>query len=272
MSVAASQTIRSDSETGVRRLFVLLCGFEIIPKTISTHGRGERFIMSEPISAYLLDTTSGWILLDTGLDEARTDDPVLAKHYFTDRGWAPPPVILPIHRLRGQLAQVGVDPGEIGHVILSHMHADHTGNLKHFRHARVSVQRAEYDYAFATGRDAAWIREDYDLPGVDWHLTEGDWDVLPGLSMVSTPGHTPGHQSAVVNLPSGETLVLTADAGDLWENFDEEVAPGASIGTDVALASIRRLKDLASRPGARLFLGHDPVFIQSVKLAPDSYE
>ena len=54
------------SVTSVRRLFVLLCGFEFLPKSISTRDMGRRFIMSEPISAYLLDTESGWILLDTG--------------------------------------------------------------------------------------------------------------------------------------------------------------------------------------------------------------
>lgn len=259
-------------ETEVRRLFVLLCGFEIIPKTISTMGRGERFIMSEPISAYLMDTEAGWILFDTGLDEARTDDPLLAQRFFVDRGWAPPPVVLPLHRLRAQLDQIGVGAEQIRHVILSHMHADHTGNLKHFLHARVSVQRAEYEYAFESGRDAGWIREDYDLPGLEWHLTDGDWDVMPGLSMIATPGHTPGHQSALVTLPSGHILVLTADAGDLQENFDEEIEPGASIGEAVSLASIRRLKALAARPGSTLFLGHDPNFIQSIKLAPAYYD
>ena len=48
--------------TSVRRLFVLLCGFEIIPKTVSTRDIGARFIISVPITAYLLDTVNGWVL------------------------------------------------------------------------------------------------------------------------------------------------------------------------------------------------------------------
>lgn len=272
MMAASERAAGTGSATRVRRLFVLLCGFEILPKTVSTRGRGGRFVMSEPISAYLLDTAAGWILFDTGLDEARTDNPDLARAFFTDRGWTPAPVVLPVHRLRAQLDEIGVRPHDIGQVILSHMHADHTGNLKHFPGARVSVQRVEHAHAFEDGRNAAWIREDYDLPGIDWHLTDGDWEVLPGFTMVSTPGHTPGHQSGLVTLPSGRTLVLTADAGDLRENFDEEIAPGESIGEAVSLESIRRLKALAGQPGAQLFLGHDPVFIQSIKLAPDFYD
>jgi hypothetical protein len=54
--------------TAVKRLYVLLCGFEVLPKTISTRDRGARFILSEPVCAYLLDTHSGWILLDAGLN------------------------------------------------------------------------------------------------------------------------------------------------------------------------------------------------------------
>ncbi len=69
--------------TSVRRLYVLLCGFEILPKTVSTRGLGGRFILSEPVCVYLLDTDRGWVLLDAGLnpangrDRVRMDKPVL---------------------------------------------------------------------------------------------------------------------------------------------------------------------------------------------------
>ena len=64
--------------THVSRLYILLCGYEIIPKTISTRDRGARFIMSEPISAYLLETGQGYILIDTGINSSLTNDPDLA--------------------------------------------------------------------------------------------------------------------------------------------------------------------------------------------------
>ena len=60
--------------TSIRRLYVLLCGFEIIPKTVSTRDIGARFIISVPITAYLLDTSEGWVLFDAGLDEANLRD------------------------------------------------------------------------------------------------------------------------------------------------------------------------------------------------------
>ena len=131
----------------IRRLFVLLCGFEILPKTISTRGRGGRFILSEPVCAYLLDTASGWVLLDAGMNPANGRDPARMQQKFWRLGMTAP-VIRDSHLLETQLAQLGVSFEDIGHVILSHLHYDHCGDLRRFPHARISVQRREYTHAF----------------------------------------------------------------------------------------------------------------------------
>src|SRR6185437_3332874 len=110
--------------TFVRRLFVLLCGFEILPKSISTRNRGRRFILSEPVCAYLLDTKTGWVLLDAGLNPANAHDPARMQERFWCRGMTAP-VIRAIHSLDTQLADLGVRIADIGHVILSHLHYNH---------------------------------------------------------------------------------------------------------------------------------------------------
>jgi N-acyl homoserine lactone hydrolase len=258
--------------TQVSKLYVLLCGFEIIPKTVSTRNCGGRFVMSEPISAYLLETAQGLILVDAGINSTLVNDPELAYQNFTAKGWFPVPVVYPEHELLTQLEQIGLRPHDIDHVILTHTHADHTGNLKHFRHARISIQRLEYEFAMSQPTSAAWIEADYNFPDLHWHIVEGDWPVLPGLEVISTRGHTPGHQSLVIELPHSGVLVLTADAGDLWENFDQEILPGEAVDDVAALASIRRLKQIAQERQGRLFLGHDPNFIQQIKLAPEYYD
>ncbi|CAF1414963.1 unnamed protein product [Adineta ricciae] len=261
--------------TSIRRLYVLLCGFEIIPKTISTKNLGGNIIMSEPISAYLLDTTAGWILIDSGIDETRIDDPDLAKTYFLDRGWKPLPVVLPMHRLTYQLSLIGVEPQMIKSIILTHTHADHTGNLKHFPNAKIYIQRQEYAYAFQSQETigSAWFRDDYDnRPETDWYLVDGDMNILPGLDLISTRGHTPGHQSVCVRLPSGMIAILTGDAGDLLENYEKEILPGETVDDQAALESIRRLNQLASLPNSHLFIGHDPILIQKLKIVPDYYD
>lgn len=257
--------------TSVRRLYVLLCGFEIMRKTISTRDRGGRFVLSEPISAYLLDTTEGWILLDAGFDRAAIAGPQEVQAFF-DRTGCYPPVVGDDHLIERQLAEIGVAPGEIRKVVLSHMHNDHTGFLKHMPQAEIWVQRAEHEYAHAPGLPGCYSPADYRDLGLDWRLVEGDWEVIPGLQMVSTRGHTPGHQSAVVELPRTGWVVLPFDVGDLAENFESEVLPGAACDDDDALAAIRRIKVLVAEHRALMILFHDPTAIQSLRLAPACYD
>lgn len=252
------------------KLYVLLCGFEIIPKTVSTRDRGQSFILSVPISAYLIETANGLVLFDTGINTDNIWDRDRAHRVFTESGWDPPPVVLPEHDLLGQLDRIGVRPSEVTQVVLSHMHADHTGNLKHFRHAPIVLQKAELEHAFSDPAPNAYFPSDYDMPDLNWQTVEGDWEAAPGLRLVSTRGHTPGHQSAVVELANTGRVVLTADAGDLWENFEEEVLPGESVDDEAALQSIRKLNALAAE--GHLFIGHDPQFVQRARLAPHFYD
>lgn len=256
--------------SAIRRLYVLLCGFEILPKTVSTRGRGGRFILSEPVCAYLLDTEQGWVLLDAGLNPANGRDPARIDAKFRRFGMSPP-VIRDGHLIETQLAQLGLRYQDIGHVILSHLHYDHGGCLRHLTHARISIQRREYQHAFGPEPGVAYFRDEYDDPRLQWELHDGDWQAMPGLRLIDTRGHTTGHQSAVVDLPSGATLVLPFDAGDLQENFDEEILPGEACDDSAALQAIRRLKSLAAAPGATCLLFHDPVAIQRMKLCPEFY-
>jgi N-acyl homoserine lactone hydrolase len=256
--------------TSVRRLFVLLCGFEILPKTVSTRDRGGRFILSEPVCAYLLDTESGWVLLDTGLNADNGLDRERMRTRFWDAGMAAP-VVRRDHLLKGQLAELGLAMGDIRHVILSHLHYDHCGNLPLLAHARISVQRREYEHAFGERPGGGYFRDEYDHPRLAWDLRDGDWQALPGLQLIDTRGHTPGHQSAVVTLPETGTVILPFDAGDLRENFAEEVLPGESCDDEAALRAIRRINTIAAGQPALVLLFHDPTEILRIRLSPLCY-
>jgi N-acyl homoserine lactone hydrolase len=256
--------------TSVKKLYILLCGFEIVPKTVSTQGLGERFVLSLPISAYLVETTTGFVLLDTGMNAAYLRDARAREKYFGKDSSYPPPVVLKQHDLRSQLHDIGLEPSDITHVVMSHLHYDHTGNLHHFKHTRVSVQRKELAHALSDAHNKSYIRADYNSPSLRWHEVDGDWQITPGLNAVFTPGHTPGHQSFIVDLPNSGRFVLSADTGDLLENFNDEILPGETSDPEAALASLRRLKLEAC--SGRLILGHDPMMIQTLPVAPQFYD
>ncbi len=267
MTLKPPAAAASAATTHVRRLFVLLCGFEILPKSISTRNRGQRFILSEPVCAYLLDTTTGWVLLDAGMNPANARDSARMQERFWRHGMTAP-VVRDVHLLEHQLAGIGVTAADISHVILSHLHYDHAGCLSLFSHARISIQRREYLHAFSADPGMAYFGDEYDDPRLQWELQDGDWEAMPGLRLLDTRGHTQGHQSALIDLPNSGPLILPFDAADLRENLDDEILPGESCDDAAALTAIRRLKTFL---GTTL-LFHDPVEIQSMRLAPAFYE
>lgn len=247
----------------VTALYPILNGIEVLDKSVSTYNTDRGTIVREPIMAYLLETDRGWVLIDTGCDIELLRDPERADRAFHGQ----PPIVAAEQELLAQLARVPLTAPEISMIVLTHLHGDHAGGLCSFRHAPVYIQRAEYEARKAD--PAVPARQCFDK--LDWRLLDGDAEPLPGLRLLSTPGHTPGHMSALVDLPQGGPIVLGIDAGDLVENFEHDIAPGGHVDLDQALASLRRLKAVALREGARLFPGHDLEFWSRMRTLPECY-
>ena len=257
--------------TAVRRLYVLLCGNEILPRRVCLRGGGDRFVMSVPISAYLIETQKGYVSFDAGINTHLLRDPALRYQHFTAHGWEVP-VVWPQHELLVQLREIGIAEHEVRHVVLSHAHLDHTGNLKNFRHAKVWVQQSEYAFAFIDPKPPGVVRSDFDFPDIDWSLVDGDHEIMPGLVLLSTAGHTPGHQSALISLPHTGRALLVGDVGDWMANFDQEILPGEASDDVAALESLRRINRIRRDVNPLMFVCHDPDLIQKQKLAPDFYD
>jgi len=256
--------------TDVRKLYIFLCGYEIIRKSACTRGLGSNFILAVPICAYLLDTAQGLVMFDTGLNSSRLAHDAHARALFVNDKFPAPPIVFPEHELLPQLAAIGVAPDDVSQVILSHTHIDHVGALHYFRRARVVIQRLEHEAAFSDEGRARFYFADIAGRDLDWHLIDGDCEIMPGLDAILTGGHRPGHQSLVVRLPESGTKVLTADVADLRENFDKEIL-GSAVDDAAALASIRRLNAIVASTGAELVPLHDPDFVHNARLAPLFY-
>jgi glyoxylase-like metal-dependent hydrolase (beta-lactamase superfamily II) len=252
---------------GVRRVVPLTLGWEDLPRSVSIDGAPAHERLVEPVPGVLLLCDGGWLLLDTGFNPALITDPALKRRFHGDPLFQP---ILPGpgDPLEEALAGAGIDLDDIHLVALSHLHNDHAGGVRHFAgRVPVHLQRAELEYGLSEHpgpEHHAMFRVDYDDPAIDWRLADGDADVAPGVRSVLTAGHTPGHQSFVVDLDDtvgGGGLVLAFDAADLTENIEGELAVGGRVDAtpEESIEQIRRLKAIARESGYPLIPGHDPV-------------
>jgi glyoxylase-like metal-dependent hydrolase (beta-lactamase superfamily II) len=252
--------------TGIRRIILLTLGWEAVPKSVSIHGASSEEIVREPVPGILLQADGGWLLLDTGFNAPLIRDPALCRRFYSGVGYLPE-LPGPGEPLEETLDKVGVGFEDIYAVGLSHLHHDHAGGLKHFAdRIPVHLQRAELDWGLSDRDDlerCGLARVDYDDRRIDWRLADGEVEIAPGVTAVPTSGHTPGHQSFVVDLDDsvgGGGYVFAFDAADLTENIEHERPIGVRVDVppEATIEPIQRLKRIAAERGYPLIPGHDP--------------
>jgi N-acyl homoserine lactone hydrolase len=250
--------------TAVTRFWPLLCGTHRYEKTLSTRGAGAGVIIEAPILAYLIETANGRILYDVGCDYRKLSDPALRARWYENPAFPfGPPEVAEADRLPARLARLGLDVRDIDCVVCGHLHFDHGGGLHEFAHAEVHVHRAELQ-AMREQADEAYFRDDF-AHGAHWFEHACEATLSAGVQLIETPGHTAGHMSLLIELPEGKPVLLCGDAADLQENLDAEIAPGLCWHdrTDLALASIRKLKRIGAESGAELWPNHDMAFFRA---------
>ena len=181
----------SSRPSGIERLYVFYCGEaqvpDLSPWSPGTNA-GVRATFSD--NCYLIRHADGWLLWDSGYPDALVDKP--------DGQVGPRSTAFRKRTLVAQMAEVGVAPAYITHLAFSHTHGDHVGNANLFTAATLYIQQPEYDAAFgADPAKAGFQPATYEkLRASPVVRLSGDHDVFGDGSVVilSTPGHTPGHQ------------------------------------------------------------------------------
>lgn len=202
-----------------------------------------------PVSGYLILGGAAPLLVDAGkrVEHGRQ---VSGIHVFTQT---------PEQRLEAVLAVHGLRPSDISLLVLTHLHADHTGYVGALPLARIALQRSELQYAAAPPEPTGMFdRQDIGMlvgPLFDRiDFLEQDSELVAGVRAVWTGGHSPGHQQLEVQLDSG-LAVITGDNAYLADpSVTQRIPPGYVTDVEQTLRALTRIR----RDAVHVLPMHDP--------------
>lgn len=199
---------------------------------------------------FLIVHPKGTLLWDTGLPDSLIKKPKTAGVYHLTKSVS----------LEDNLKKINIKSGDIKYVSVSHSHFDHMGGLNQLVKSTWILQKAELNYAKTHPNpfvvDASTLK--------NWKIAHqviinGDYDVFGDgtVQILSTPGHTPGHQSLLLKLPQTGTVILSGDEFHQRSSFEPLRIPVFNTNRADTMASSDRVKTLVKNGNARLVIQHD---------------
>jgi len=251
----------------VRAMSILFGGSITVDKSIITYRQGLGTKIKLPVTSVLLSTDDGYILYDTGFHPKTLTDPenTLGSN-------AKAVSLKEEDIIINRLESLNVKVEDIKYVINSHLHYDHTGGNYLFKNARFFVQRAEYQYAFGPDPflSSAYIPSFFAESNYD--LIDGSTELFPGVFVFTSPGHTPGHQSLIFELPKSGYKVLVGDAAYCDENINKQIPASNCYNPVIAVDSLLKLSTITKMAQGEMIICHDPMLFEQIKPSPYWYE
>jgi N-acyl homoserine lactone hydrolase len=257
------------------KLYRLDCGHSLAnDESVWTPGENVGRDIEFSSTCWLIKHGSDWLLWDTGVPESSLNNP---------KGWSTLPKLIVYYldkSITAQLAEIALKPGDIGRVAISHTHGDHIGNMALFPSATILMQQAEYSWIHSPDGPNENVNQlmalARNLLGTPKHLQliDGDTDVFGdgSVTLLATPGHTPGHQSMLVHLKRSGFTLLSGDVVHLQENFAKNIVPSLNTDKAQSIASMERVRQLIATYKATFFINHDKRQTEKLKLLPAFYD
>ena len=251
------------------KLYVFDCGllsFEDISRfSVQNHETDVREMF---VPCYLIEHEAGRLLWDSGLPLAMAGQGPVERRPGTLARYDVSIV--------DQLAAMGLEPRDIDYLAVSHMHFDHAGGVAAFADSTLLIQRAEYEAAFQRAEEISGYEPPLysALRDAERVLLDGDHDVFGDgtVRIVSTPGHTPGHQVLLVELAEPGPVVLSGDLYHFEVSRAWRRVPTFNVDAEQTLASMDKVERLLAASGATLWIEHNLELANELRKAPEFYE
>jgi glyoxylase-like metal-dependent hydrolase (beta-lactamase superfamily II) len=249
------------------RLYVIDCGTLVYNRPEDYNLTREQVAdtnMSVP--CFLVIHPRGILLFDTGLSDRLVGRPLWEN---VDEGYGQ----IKFTTLVGQLADIGVAPGDITYLAISHSHWDHVGNANDYAGSIWLTQRAELDFMFGPNGDRAHLPLYAALEHARKVVFEGDHDVFGDGTVILkfTPGHTPGHQALYVRLAKTGGVVISGDLYHYAEERPLHRMPKEEETTGTP-GSRETMEKFLEEKNAQLWIGHSTTFFKNAIKSPGWYD
>jgi len=263
LTVAQFVFVQNADAGKVDRLYVIDCGWaHAADQSLWSPGVNVGVPIDVSDNCYLIHhSDEGYLLWDTGITDRVAALPDGQFVQATRQTW---------HRaqtLMAALAALSVQPRDVRYVAISHIHPDHVGNVEEFPDATLVIQKAEWDYAMTLPQKPF-------SPEHKTQLVEGDRDLFAdgSLTLLTTPGHTPGHQSLLVHLDKTGNVVLSGDVVHFETNWDARRVPGFNFDKAQSSASMEKIARILNEKHAQLWINHDKPSSDARNHAPEFYQ
>ena len=257
--VLATPAIAQTAPGAVERLYVIECGQGQVPDLSRWSpgvnvGKKTEYVTN----CYLIKHAQGYMLWEMGVGDELANVPE-GRGSFTRWRLA--------RTLASQLDEIKVKPSDVKFVAASHTHPDHIGNVELFPQAMLLMQKAEYEWPGANNAPRF-------KPSHPATKLEGDYDVFGdgSVTLLSTPGHTPGHQSILVRLARTGPILISGDATHFRENWDYRRVPSFNVDVQKTLTSMDRIAAILAHTRAQFWIHHDKAQADTQKKSPAYYD
>jgi len=208
-----------------------------VPRQIITYMVHVAEMIDHYIYCWYIEGASKRILVDTGM----------SGEGMVQRGHMEESVLSPFDALK----KVGTSPEEIDIVIQTHLHPEHIGYGYLYKNAKFIIQKAELEFAYNPHPlfKRTFRGLDEVAKGVNFQIVEGDTQIVEGVRVLYTPGHTPGGQSVMVDTEKGKAIICgmcslreNFEPPEAWRQYAPVIAPGVHTNLFDAYESLMRIK------------------------------